>query len=155
MVVATTSGEQVRRDPPGLWPAHLSNGEADYEDAFTARAPAASKDSPEHWARRVLEGASLPTRLFLRVGWRLLGFRLQRVDAVLGWPVISRSADWVVLQQTSWLFGVALLMRAADGELTWATRVSFRSPLAQPVWRIVGAIHRRYAPRALQRAVDL
>jgi hypothetical protein len=155
MVLATARGEPVRRDPPGLWPAHRSEGAADYEDAFTARAPVSSKDSPEDWARRVLEGASLPMRLFLRMGWRVLGFRLHRVDAVLGWPVVSKSADWVVLQQTSWLFGVALLMRAADGELTWATRVSFRSPLARPVWWIVGAIHRRYAPRALQRAVDL
>jgi hypothetical protein len=93
-------------------------------------------------------------RIFLRVGWRFgLGFRLARRDAVLGWPVVAESSDWIVLQQTSWLFGVALVMRVTDGQLTWATRVKYSSPVARATWLVVGVLHRRFAPRALHRAV--
>lgn len=92
-------------------------------------------------------------RLFLQFGWRYaLGFPLARTNAVLGWPVVARSDDWVALGQQSWLFGVVLLMRTSEGQLTWATRVEYRSRVSKVVWAIVGMIHRRYAPRALRRA---
>jgi hypothetical protein len=137
-----------------LWPIDAPFHDADYADAFTSATPSALSRSPEQWARHVLEDASLPMRTFLRVGWRFgLGFPLARGNAVLGWPVVAESVDWIVLQQQSWLFSVALLMRAADGELTWATRVKFWSPISVATWAIVGVIHRRFAPRALRRAV--
>jgi hypothetical protein len=137
----------------GGWPDEAPHPDVDYEDAFTASVPDALSRSPEIWAREVLEGASWPMRAFLRVGWRyFLCFRLARDNAVLGWPVVASDDGWVALEQSSWLYDVVLLMRASEHELTWATRVTFRSPASRPVWWIVGAIHRRYAPRALQRA---
>jgi hypothetical protein len=140
--------------PPGCWPADAPLADADYADGFAAATPHALGESPEQWARHVLEGASPAMRLVLRLGWRFgLGFRPARHRAVLGGPVVAQSGDWVVLQQQSWLFGVALLMRAAEGRLTWATRVKYRSPVAGVTWAVVGMIHRRFAPRALQRAV--
>jgi len=72
---------------------------------------------------------------------------------VLGWPVVAESSDWVVLQQRSWLFGVALLMRVMDGEISWATRVRYSSRLAGATWSVIGVLHRHFAPRALHRAV--
>lgn len=150
--VAVVINELAR--PTELWPTCAPFDDADYVDAFKASTPNALGRPPETWARLVLEGASLPTRTFLRVGWRFgLGFPLVRRNSVLGWPVVAKATDWVVLQQQSWLFGVALIMRAIDGELTWATRVKYRSPLAPAAWWVVGVIHRRFAPRALQRAV--
>jgi hypothetical protein len=138
---------------PDLWPREAPLSDADYADVFTADPADALEHSPELWARRVLEGASLPMRLFLRLGWRFgLGFPLARDNAVLGWPVVAASSGWVVLEQQSWLFGVALLMRTADGRLTWATRVKYRSPVSRAAWTVVGLLHRRFAPRALRRA---
>jgi hypothetical protein len=144
----------TRLGPDELWPEDAPFGDADYADAFTASTPKASSHSPEHWARYVLEGASLPMRMFLRLGWRFgLGFPLARRNAVLGWPIVAQSTDWIVLEQRSWLFCVALLMRATDGQLTWATRVKYSSPVSHGAWLLVGLLHRRYAPLALRRAV--
>jgi hypothetical protein len=146
-----TSGV-AEADPHVLWPADLPY-RADYADAFSAFTPDAVSCSPEEWTRRTLEGASLPMRLFLRFGWRFgLGFPLARTNAVLGWPVVAESADWIALGQQSWLFGVVLLMRTGAGQITWATRVEYRSPVARAAWSVVGLIHRRFAPRALRRA---
>jgi hypothetical protein len=138
---------------PDLWPVEAPYADADYEDAFTASTEHALSRLPEDWARYVLEGASAPMRWFLRVGWRFaLGFPLTTTNSVLGWPVVAESAEWVALRQQSWLFGVALLMRISDGELTWATRVKYRSPVSRAAWSLVGLIHRRFAPRAVHRA---
>jgi hypothetical protein len=137
-----------------LWPSDSAFDEADYQDAFSADTAHALSRPPEQWARHVLEGASRPMRTFLRVGWRYaLGFPLTKDDSVLGWPVVAESDGWVVLQQQSWVFGVALLMLVADGKLTWSTRVKYRSRVARPAWFLIGMIHRRFAPRALRRAV--
>lgn len=139
---------------PEVWPAGAPFDDADYEDVFSESAPHASTESPEQWARYVLEGASRPMRTFLRLGWRYgLGFRPVRRDAVLGWPAVAQADGWVILRQDSWLFGVALLMRASEDRLTWATRVKYESPAARPAWRLIGIIHRRFAPRALRRAL--
>lgn len=150
VIVASRAGVAAS---PELWPSTAPFADPDYADAFTVSTTRASSCSPEQWARHILEGASLPMRLFLLVGWRCaLGFRLARRDAVLGWPVVAEAADWVVLQQQSWLFGVALLMRVRDDELSWATRVSYTSPVAGAAWSVIGVLHRRFAPRALHRA---
>jgi hypothetical protein len=126
---------------------------ADYTDSFTALTPAALTHSPRDWARRVLEGASLPMRIFLRLGWRYgLGFPPAKADAVLGWPVVTESDGLIELEQGSWLFCVVLLMCTVDGQLTWTTRVTYRSRLSPAAWAVVGLIHRRFAPRALRRA---
>jgi hypothetical protein len=131
----------------------VATNDADYTDTFTALTPDARTHSPQDWARRVLEGASVPMRIFLRLGWRYgLGFRLARVNAVLGWPVVTESDDRVELEQQSWLFGVVLVMSTCDGRLTWTTHVTYRSWLSPAAWGIVGLIHRRFAPRALRRA---
>lgn len=136
------------------WPVGVAYADADYADAFTAPTLDALMRTPEDWARRVLEGASRPMRLFLRVGWRyFLGFPLVGADGVLGWPVTAEADGWVALEQCSWLFGVVLLMRASDGELVWATRVKYRSPVSRVAWAVVRPIHHRFAPRALRRAV--
>ncbi|HWA64863.1 MAG TPA: hypothetical protein VG899_00660 [Mycobacteriales bacterium] len=128
-------------------------GSADYTDVFTAVALDALSRSPQDWARLVLEGASLPMRVFLRVGWRWgLGFPLTGTDSILGWPVVAELPGQVTLAQQSWLFGVALLMCTTDGELSWTTSVTYRSRISPVVWGMVGPIHRRFAPRALRRA---
>ena len=152
-MVAGVASDTTEAGPPAVWPAELPYADADYRDAFTALTSDASARSPEQWARQILEGASAPMRLFLRFGWRYaLGFPLARTNAVLGWPVIAQAADWVALEQKSWLFAVVLLMRTTDDKLTWATRVVYRSPVSKAAWSVVGMIHRRYAPRALRRA---
>lgn len=131
----------------------MALNDADYSDMFTALTPDALSHTPQDWARRVLEGASLPMRIFLQLGWHYgLGFPPSHTNAVLGWPLVAESADSVTLEQQSWLFGVVLLMRTNDGELTWSTQVMYRSRLAPAVWLVVGLIHRRFAPRALRRA---
>ena len=151
--MAVVASGTTEAGPPTLWPAELPYADADYGDAFTALTADVSGRTPEQWAREILEGASAPMRLFLRFGWRyVLGFRLARTNAVLGWPVIAQATDWVALEQKSWLFAVVLLMRMTDDKLTWATRVEYRSPVSRAAWSIVGLIHRRYAPRALRRA---
>jgi hypothetical protein len=153
-MMAVVTNNLVRAGSPELWPIASPLAEADYADVFTAATAKAMSHSPEQWARYILEGASVPMRIFLRVGWRFgLGFALARRNAVLGWPVMAGSPDWVVLQQRSWLFEVALLMRVTDGQLSWATRVRYSSPIAGAAWLLIGVLHRRFAPRALRRAV--
>lgn len=151
--MAVTTSVVARPASGEIWPAEAPYADADYDDVFTASTTDARATSPEQWARYVLEGASRPMRLFLRLGWRFgLGFPLTSINSVLGWPVVAQSSDWVVLQQQSWLFGVVLLMRVSEGELTWATRVKYRSRASAFAWEVVGLIHRRFAPRAVQRA---
>lgn len=152
-MAAITADDVQLAGSSDLWPAAAPYDDADYADTFTVCTPKALSCSPEHWARHILEGASLPMRTFLIIGWRFgLGFSLASRDAVLGWPVVAESADWIILQQRSWLFGVALLLRVADGQLSWATRVSYSSPVARIAWSAIGVLHRRFAPRALRRA---
>ncbi|HWC33409.1 MAG TPA: hypothetical protein VG650_01155 [Mycobacteriales bacterium] len=153
--MSVVTREAARSSASDGWPIEAPLADAHYVDAFTAITPIAGSRTPREWAQQILESASFPMRVFLLVGWRCgLGFRLTRRNAVLGWPVLTESADWVVLRQGSWLFEVALLMRVTDDQLTWSTRVKHSSAVGRGTWCAVGRLHRRFAPRALRRAVN-
>jgi hypothetical protein len=103
--------------------------------------------------RDSLEGAPVALRKFVAIGWRIiLGFRPRRDSSILGWPIVASTHDYVVLEQQSQLFHAALLLRTADGQLIWATRVVYRTRASKPVWAVVGILHRRISPYVLGRA---
>lgn len=103
--------------------------------------------------RDSLEGAPFALRRFVAIGWRLvLGFRPARAHSIFGWPIVAATDDYVVVEQQSRLFHAALLLRTGAGELTWATRVTYRTKASKPVWAVVGILHRRISPYVLVRA---
>lgn len=136
-----------------LWAVEAPCGDADYDDRFIARAANAADRTAEQWMRDSLEGAPFAVRYFVAIGWRLvLGFRPHRDNAIFGWPIVAKTQEYVVLEQQSWLFHAALLLRTTDDELTWATRVVYKTKASKPVWAVVGILHRRISPYVLGRA---
>ncbi|HEX3900083.1 MAG TPA: hypothetical protein VHW74_13000 [Mycobacteriales bacterium] len=138
---------------PGLWPVDEPCSDADYDDQFVAPASKATDRSAEQWMRDSLEGAPVALRKFVTIGWRLvLGFRPHRDNAIFGWPIVAKTHEYVVLEQQSRLFHAALLLRTHDGEVTWATRVVYKTKTSKAVWAVVGILHRRISPYVLGRA---
>ena len=118
----------------------------DYQDAFAIQAQPRLADTGEQWARAVLEGAPLRMRVQLVGGWLALGLKLGTPWSkrnVLGWPVVHRTPDAVLLGAGS-RFGLAgqlLFMRDGD-ELLFSTLVQLDNTVARTVWRRIDVQHR-------------
>jgi hypothetical protein len=115
-----------------------------------------SASEAEGWARACFEGAPLPLRLFLTIGWRLLlleGGARSDGTHVLGWPIVSTSPDMVVLQRHSHLGIIAtLVFTAQSGTATFASGMRFENRFARIVWSGVAPIHRWAVKFALGHA---
>lgn len=108
--------------------------------------------------REVLEGAPRPVRWFVLFGWRVgLGLRpgpWPSPTHVLGWRVVSRTPQVVILTQQSALVSAHLLLRVEESQVVLATFVRYEHRAARAVWTIGSIVHRRIAPYLLTRAAS-
>lgn len=117
----------------------------DYTDAFVVEGVPAR--TAEQWARAVLEDTPPPgKRARLVLGWTALGLRLGSPwseRTVLGWTIVQRSPDLVVLAAGS-RFGLAgtLLFRREPHGLLYATLAQQDNRVARAVWARIAPDHR-------------
>src|SRR5689334_2495271 len=113
--------------------------------------------TPEQWAREILEGPGPAMRARLTAGWTMLGLRVHHLgaDAIAGWPVVHRDADYVVLQADS-LLGLTgqLMTRVTDAGVEFATFARLSNPVARALWARVLPTHLDIVERLLQEAAE-
>ena len=113
---------------------------------YGAQVPASAPADAIDWARAAFEGAPLPMRLFLVVGWKALMLeRGLRSDAtlVLGWPVAQTTPEMAVLQRSSRLGIEATLLFATRPEgATFSSAIVYTNRLGRMVWAVIAPIHR-------------
>ena len=141
--------------PPGAR-AHSTLARIDYTDAFLVDAPVAAAQTPERWARRMLQASPAVMRGALPVGWFVLGLKLgspRSRERVLGWEVRQSTADVALLGGTSRTGMPAELLfeRCEDGML-FATLVGFENPVVRALWAGIAAPHRQVVRYLLGQA---
>ena len=126
----------------------------DYADSFLAGTASGSERTAEQWARAMLEAAPSPTRRALTAGWTALGLRVRSRgdrDHILGWTILQRSADRVLLGADGRLgLSGQLLFERTPGALLFATFVRLDNPAARATWPTVIPSHRRTVQRLLE-----
>ncbi|WP_194891052.1 DUF2867 domain-containing protein [Catenulispora pinisilvae] len=115
--------------------------------------PAGDERTAEQWARAVWEGASPPTRVFLRVGWRCLGLRVPLApERVLGWTVAESDPERVVLAAPSRLLAARNIVHLDARGVHWTTEVEYRGALGRGLWTVAAPIHKALIPVLVRRA---
>jgi hypothetical protein len=129
----------------------------DHVDVHLAHCDSAAHESPELWAREILERTSAAMRLRLRAGWTMLGIGLHHRDpnTVAGWPITHSSAEYARLQGVSRL-GLTgqLVTRVNDNGIVFATFAQLSTPLARSVWARVLPTHLTIVRSLLQDAAE-
>jgi hypothetical protein len=130
----------------------------DYIDCFTIRAPHAAAETPERWARAIMEEGALAHRDARRL-WRLLGLRLGprgSAEHVQGWKITDHEHDWIRVKTASWYLSAqaVCLVEADQVSLSLSLRYDNR-PVAALVWRFVAGPHQRAVPVMLRQAVEV
>ena len=130
----------------------------DYADAFEIRAPELQGQSAEDLARLIVQEASPPVLWIIRVAHRhLLRFRLgpfSSPDHILGWKIVRRDRDTLVIEADSPLLRGVIVGRKTEQTCSVVTTYVFykRPALGRILLMIAGPIHRRIAPHLLERA---
>ena len=127
-----------------------------YAATFDVRTTPDDLRSAEQWARATFEGAARPIRGFLLIGWRgVLWLRLhprRSPDYVLGWKIVGRGADWILLEVRSALMTAQQVFWVDEARVVQCTFVRYDRAVAAVVWPPVSLIHRRMVPYLLRRA---
>ncbi|TNC27781.1 nitroreductase/quinone reductase family protein [Amycolatopsis alkalitolerans] len=124
------------------------------EYSFEIARPRGDQRTAEQWARDAWEGAPRGVRWILRVGWRLLGFRLGAPVDVLGWPVASSAPEKVVLDAPSPLLESRNVVETSETSVRWTTIVHYRNGLGRLLWTLAAPVHTRTLPVLFERAAD-
>lgn len=127
----------------------------DYEDAYELAAPTASARSTEQWARAVFEESGMLAPL-LYVGWSLycrldLAPRGSR-EAVLGWRLVVRTHDAVVLDADGSGVHAQLVIWTTLSTLNLSTFVHYKSRAGRLLFTSITPLHRQLVPYLLTRA---
>jgi Protein of unknown function (DUF2867) len=129
----------------------------DYADAFEVGVNASAR-TPEEWSRAVFEDAAKGMRVFLTIGWRLLGVQLAPAHTpghVLGWRIVKQAPDFVVLQARSAAgASVRLVLQADSARLRFATFVRCDGLIGRMLWFGVAPLHRVVVSRLLGEATQ-
>ncbi len=148
------AGERVRQiDPPQDIRDLSTLPRVDYADAFVVESAAAPGWTAEGWARAVLEEAPIEMRAKLTSGWMALGLKSATSDrSILGWAILHRSADTLLLGRESriGMSGELLFTRRAEG-LLFATFIHHHTAATRPMWKAVEPTHVRTVRALLQR----
>jgi hypothetical protein len=131
----------------------------DYQDLFTATTNEVAEKSAEDWARAVLDRAPYYIRLgVFHVGWRLfLGMRLgprRSPNYIAGLKIAARGADWVRLEAASWMMTVALVFKADEARLSWASFARYDRRVAALVFSPGSIVHRKAGFVLMRRALN-
>jgi len=135
-------------------------GEADAGEADAGEADVgggAEQYTPEEWARAMFEDTRRLMRMFLRLGWRLLGIQLAPVGTpghVLGWRIVKNAPDFVVLQTRSGLGLTTRLVLHSGGHptLRFGTFVRCDGLIGRAAWFGVAPLHRLIVSHLLGEA---
>jgi hypothetical protein len=141
---------RARTTTPGPELVAACGDRPDWQHAASVTTDAVA--GPEAWARACFEGAPLPMRLFLTVGWRLLlleGGPRSDETHVLGWPLVASSPEVAVLQRRARL-GIAatLVFSVHASRVSFSSGMSFGNRFARLLWAVVAPTH-RWAVRAV------
>ena len=145
-----------QRDVPESLRALDTLERPDYVDLVTGMVSEAVVMTPEQWIRATLNG--LPRSLLLLVPFiqrTILGLRLQlrpSPDHVLGWKIAERGGNWIRIEAASWFLTGHVIMRIADGQMSFATFVRYERFPAALVWPPISLIHRRVALELVRSA---
>ncbi|RDI64999.1 DUF2867 domain-containing protein [Nocardia pseudobrasiliensis] len=128
---------------------------ADYAQAFEL-ATNATRRTGEQWARSVFEGAPAAVRAVVPLGWRLvLCLRMgppTGPDHVLGWRIVARDSNFVVLEAHSPFLTAQNIVTTTDSTVTWSTLVRYDHRIARAIWAIVAPFHHLTIPYLLRYA---
>lgn len=118
----------------------------DYADTFLVDAGSTQDQNAEHWAREIMEGASLRIRGQLLAGWSAIGLKVGQSSgpSVLGWEVRRSTPDHILLGADSRIgMPGELLFKKDRGAVLFATFVQQNNLLARAVWAITEPAHVR------------
>jgi hypothetical protein len=128
----------------------------DYEISFELSIGSADVRTAEGWARACFEHAPCPVRWFLVGGWRFgLGLRLgpkPSTSHVLGWRIMTSSAEVVILEARSRLMTAHNLLEVRDDRVVLTTFVRYEQRAARSMWSAASPLHRFIVPRLLNHA---
>ena len=155
----TTRGTRARRVAVPNDEPMLEGSGFGYVDAFEVDLLEGDHRTAEEFARSCLEDAPLHLqRLVWNAHRHLLRFRLSPRGArghVLGWRIGVAEADAARLEVCGPLVdGVIVGRRFPENTVRVVTAVRYNKPLAALVMAAIGPVHRRVAPRLLERAVE-
>lgn len=156
-------GDAIRRasrvrqvDVPQYVKALSTLPRIDYADTFFVDVGPAAERTAEQWAREILEGAPPATRTRLLAGWASIGLMIggdRSGDRVLGWRVLRRTPDVVLLGADSRIGMPGELLITKDGEtLVFATFLRFANPIVRVLWAAVKPPHVRTVSALLEEA---
>ena len=127
----------------------------DHVDVHLLRTEPARGQTPEQWAREILEGPPAAMRARLCAGWTMLGIKLRHRElrAVAGWPITHSDSSYIRLQGDSrvQLTGQLVTRRTAQG-VEFATFTQFGNAAARLLWNRVLPAHLRTVESLLRDA---
>ncbi len=131
----------------------------DYAAAWEVMVAGGDTRSAEQWVRATFEGAPRALRVFIVVGWTAgLGLRLgprPSADHVLGWKIVTKAPDLIVLSVPSVMLGTAhLLLRVEEPRVVLASFVRYEKRGARALWLVVTPLHHRILPYLLGHAAS-
>ncbi len=146
------ASEVRRQAPPDPVNVEGSKFRPDYADSFVV--DGVDQRSAESWARGTLEECPTALRWLITFGWRyVLGLRLHRGRSpqfVAGWPIVQRVPALIVLEVDSRVLGRArLTFTCSDSSASASSNIEFGRRGARAIWAVVGLLHRRILPYAL------
>lgn len=119
-------------------------------------APRACAHSAEQWARAAFEAAPWLLRLLLPLSWRLgLGLRLgprSAPDHILGWRIVQKHPDAIILELDSRLITAHNVVVVDDSRVRWAAFVRYECRGVRALWALAVPIHRLTLSYVLSRA---
>jgi hypothetical protein len=130
----------------------------DYATSFAADLAEADTQSPEQWARSILEGAPRALRWFVVIGWKLV-LRLRLAPrgadgAIAGWTIGRTTPDRVTLEVSSSLVTARKVLEADADRLTLTTYVWYENKRGRLLWSASAPVHHRIEPLLLTLAVS-
>jgi hypothetical protein len=144
---------QIAVPPPARALSMLSD--VDYADAFLVEAGTARQWSADQYARAVLDGAPLPLRANLLLGWLAIGLKpaIGRSRSILGWEIRRSTPEFVLLGRDS-LVGMPgeLLFKCEGDGFLFCTFVQHSNPVARATWASIQASHVRIVRDLLEQA---
>ena len=129
----------------------------DYGSSFAADLPGADNESPEQWARTILEGAPLLLRWFVLFGWKfVLRLRLapRATDVVAGWAISTTTSNAITLEVESGSIAARKVLLVEQNRLTLTTYVWYRRRLGRLLWSTLAPVHHRIEPLLMTLATS-
>lgn len=122
----------------------------DYVSSFAVDVPGADSESPEQWARNILEDAPRALRWFVLFGWRfVLRLRLAprgSAPNVAGWTIGGTTPDSLVLDVRSGSLSARKVLRLQADRVVLTTSVSFDRLPGRVLWTVLAPVHHRIEP---------